>query len=400
MPERLNYALYSFSIYNPDGSLLNIKDFYKIEIPIPEKFDLDNLSIDIFKNDNAGGAIANYSIDAERRVLVLSFDKKSFIYNFNGASILITNPINHIDPLTIEPDGIYKVESNLGYATDVSRSSMANASIVHDSYLVKNGEDIDVYIDFHSMNIAGINAYCGGLWCDKGEKNDGQYYEDSELVYSYYTNEDGSIRDNAIYDGVTEINCPKTIKLHLERSAYNEEFGGYILAVCSPEMAAMNGLTIEEVRERWDELACVYLISNPRFIDTLDNAAKYLPTYYKSALRYEIDYSKSLDELDYTAESWQNLMDVVDIAQAKYDGEATTSEEITEQIGLVQAARDALVIDDSEEQSPAGYYHKSNNKKDCSKDNKGNNNHNGCCRCDHNHNRCYNCRELQHSRHR
>lgn len=366
MPERSNYAFYSFSIYNPDGSLLNIKDFYKIEIPIPEKFDLDNLSIDIFKNDNAGGAIANYSIDAERRVLVLSFDKKSFIYNFNGASILITNPINHIDPLTIEPDGIYKIESNLGYATDVSRASMANASIVHDSYLVKN---------------------------------DGQYYEDSELVYSYYTNEDGSIRDNAIYDGVTEINCPKTIKLHLERSAYNEEFGGYILAVCSPEMAAMNGLTIEEVRERWDELACVYLISNPRFIDTLDNAANYLPTYDKSALRYEIDYSKSLDELDYTAESWQNLMDVVDIAQAKYDGEATTTEEITEQIGLVQAARDALVIDDSEEQSPAGYYHKSNNKKDCSKDNKGNNNHNGCCRCDHNHNRCYNCRELQNSRH-
>lgn len=367
MPERSNYAFYSFSIYNPDGSLLNIKDFYKIEIPIPEKFDLDNLSIDIFKNDNAGGAIANYSIDAERRVLVLSFDKKSFIYNFNGASILITNPINHIDPLTIEPDGIYKIESNLGYATDVSRASMANASIVHDSYLVKN---------------------------------DGQYYEDSELVYSYYTNEDGSIRDNAIYDGVTEINCPKTIKLHLERSAYNEEFGGYILAVCSPEMAAMNGLTIEEVRERWDELACVYLISNPRFIDTLDNAANYLPTYDKSALRYEIDYSKSLDELDYTAESWQNLMDVVDIAQAKYDGEATTTEEITEQIGLVQAARDALVIDDSEEQSPAGYYHKSNNKKDCSKDNKGNNNHNGCCRCDHHHNRCDNFRELQHSRHR
>ena len=367
MPERSNYAFYSFSIYNPDGSLLNIKDFYKIEIPIPEKFDLDNLSIDIFKNDNAGGAIANYSIDAERRVLVLSFDKKSFIYNFNGASILITNPINHIDPLTIEPDGIYKIESNLGYATDVSRASMANASIVHDSYLVKN---------------------------------DGQYYEDSELVYSYYTNEDGSIRDNAIYDGVTEINCPKTIKLHLERSAYNEEFGGYILAVCSPEMAAINELSFQEVRERWDELACVYLISNPRFIDTLDNAAKYLPTYYKSALRYEIDYSKSLDELDYTAESWQNLMDVVDIAQAKYDGEATTTEEITEQIGLVQAARDALVIDDSEEQSPAGYYHKSNNKKYCSKDNKGNNNHNGCCRCDHNHNRCYNCRELQHSRHR
>lgn len=363
MPERSNYAFYSFSIYNPDGSLLNIKDFYKIEIPIPEKFDLDNLSIDIFKNDNAGGAIANYSIDAERRVLVLSFDKKSFIYNFNGASILITNPINHIDPLTIEPDGINKIESNLGYATDVSRASMANASIVHDSYLVKN---------------------------------DGQYYEDSELVYSYYTNEDGSIRDNAIYDGVTEINCPKTIKLHLERSAYNEEFGGYILAVCSPEMAAMNGLTIEEVRERWDELACVYLISNPRFIDTLDNAANYLPTYDKSALRYEIDYSKSLDELDYTAESWQNLMDVVDIAQAKYDGEATTTEEITEQIGLVQAARDALVIDDSEEQSPAGNYHKSNNPKD----NKGNNDYNDCCHCDHHHNRCDNFRELQHSRHR
>ena len=199
------------------------------------------------------------------------------------------------------------------------------------------------------MNIAGINAYCGGLWCDKGEKNDGQYYEDSELVYSYYTNEDGSIRDNAIYDGVTEINCLKTIKLHLERSAYNEEFGGYILAVCSPEMAAMNGLTIEEVRERWNELVCVYLISNPRFIDTLDNTANYLPTYDKSALRYEIDYSKSLDELDFTAESWQDLMDVVDIAQAKYDGEATTTEEITEQIGLVQAARDALVIDDSED---------------------------------------------------
>ena len=130
-----------------------------------------------------------------------------------------------------------------------------------------------------------------------------------------------------------------TLKIYQADGFKNEEMNResvsytHLLAVSSPTMAAAFDTPFEEMY--MDDLLCNLFISKPELIDTIDNADKYLPTYDKSALRYEIDYSKSLDELDYTVESWRNLIDTVDIAQVKYDGDSITTEEITEQIGLV-----------------------------------------------------------------
>lgn len=339
------YEYYSFSLLDNEGNRVKFSKSFSIELPVPDYFDIDSLTVSLYKNSCAAGAIGGISVDNEKRVVTVTFPDGSWLYTANGAAILLKNPVSSVDPLTLENDGVYQIQADLTKYTDAAEASMANAALVNEAYLTKNGENIDVYLNFNPIYIlADTPAYCGGLWCEKGEIKDGEYFTESKTVFSYYTNEDGSIRDNDIYNGITEINCPKTIKLHLERDSYND-FGGYTLAVSSPTMAAAFDTPFEEMY--MDDLLCNLFISKPELIDTIDNADKYLPTYDKSALRYEIDYSKSLDELDYTVESWRNLIDTVDIAQVKYDGDSITTEEITEQIGLVQAARKALVIDDS-----------------------------------------------------
>ena len=346
-----NYGFYDFSLFNKDGTRPDLTAEYTVSFPIPEKFqNLDKISVSMIKNDCGAGTIGKIDIDKENRIINIIFDQ---VWNkkwTNGTGIFIKEKIDAFDPATLS-DGVYNIQAYLTNAGDVTKTSMANGTIVHSSVLVKNGDDIDIYLNFVPIYVFGLDnpSYTGGLWCESGDckGSDNVYNEESQTVLSYYTNPDGSLCDNEIYNGVTEISSPKTVKLHLDRECWQTD--NYLLTVMSPAMAAMNNMSYEEIRETWDELSCRLKLSDPELISSLDFVDEYIPHYDKSALRYEIDYSKSLDELDYTAESWQNLMDVVDIAQAKYDGEATTTEEITEQIGLVQAARDALVIDDSED---------------------------------------------------
>lgn len=346
-----NYGFYQFSLFDKSGERSELTDKFTVTMPIPDKFeDADKIRVNLYKNDRAKGGIAKVDIDKENRQITITFNYFDYLYYANGAGIVIAEPITTVDPETLA-DGVYNIKANLTNAGDVSRTSMANGTLDHDAVLVKNGNDVDIYLNFIPMYVLDPDtpSYTGGLWCESGDCKigDNVYNKDSQTILSYYTNPDGSLCDNEIYNGVTEVNTPKTIKLHLDKECWQTD--NYVLTVMSPAMAAMNNMSYEELCEQWDDLNVRLKLSDPNLIGSLDFVDEYIPHYDKSALRYEIDYSKSLDELDYTAESWQNLMDVVDIAQAKYDGEATTTEEIAEQIGLVQAARDALVIDDSED---------------------------------------------------
>ncbi|MCR5141167.1 MAG: NEAT domain-containing protein [Ruminococcus sp.] len=114
----------------------------------------------------------------------------------------------------------------------------------------------------------------------------------------------------------------------------------------------MGGLKYEEVAA--DDLAVKLTISNVVKLNEAteeDVLAEY--GYDKSALRRKIDLAKRYleDELDYTIESVNELKTVVDYATTIYEGtfsdKVTASNAYEEQINLVQAAIDALVLDES-----------------------------------------------------
>ena len=248
-------------------------------------------------------------------------------------------------------DGIYKVNANLTAYNDASQTSMADASINHEAYLTKTDNDISIYLDFNPIYVIDANtpSYCGGLWSEKGISADGEYYTKSEIVLSYYTNSDGTIRDNDIYNGVTQIPSVKKIGLNLERDCYNN-FGGYTLVVSSPAMAALNHIAFADMI--MDTLTCNLMISNPTYLGTMDLASSYLPTYDITALQREYEYANILaDDNIYTDESWADVQALLDTETTTEDKKCVTgysdTAELTARIAEYQSATAALVVDES-----------------------------------------------------
>ena len=324
-----NYEYYSFNITDADNNRKNITAPYTVEIPVNNEFDIDNLSITIYKNNASKGSIVTRKIDKENRKIILTF-KQNFLNYANGAAIMIANPIKAIDPTTLE-DGIYSIDAELTMYSDASKASMANSALNHDAFLVKSGDSIDTYMNFNPIYVFDVNtpAFCGGLWSEKGVHDDGEYYSDSETILSCYTNEDGSIRNNDIYNGVTEIPCIKAIKLHLERECYNQ-YGGYTLAVSSPTMAAMSNTPFEEMK--MDTLTCNLMISKPLYLGTIEEASSYLPLYDKSALLRKIKQAEIINNI---GANTVNVGTAFADAYTVYNKADATSQEI-------EAAIDAL----------------------------------------------------------
>jgi LPXTG-motif cell wall-anchored protein len=338
------YEYYSFTVYNSDGKSIEFTKPFSIELPVPDYFNMDNLTVSLYKNSCAAGAIGDITIDKENRTVTVKFNILSYLYMSNGASIILKNPIANVDPETFE-DGVYQVQADLTKYSDAAEASMSNAALVKDAYLTKSENNIDIYLNFKPIYVASPDtpSFCGGLWCEKGQVKDGDYYSDSQTILSYYTNSDGTIRDNEIYNGVTEIPCVKTIKLHLERDCYNE-FGGYTLAVSSPAMAAAFGYKFEDIFI--DDLLCNLMISQPVRLGTLEQASSYLPVYDKSALMQKIQYAQIFSAYEYTEESYNALADAIKAAQVVYSAEytdaAAASDAYEEQIALLNAAVNAL----------------------------------------------------------
>ncbi|WP_082320383.1 NEAT domain-containing protein [Ruminococcus flavefaciens] len=353
------YVYYNVAIYGSDGKRINISSPYTITYPISDDFDMSQLTYQLYTNEIGSGSIAKIKKDIDNKTISVTFRQTS-MSKANGSAMLFKNAISNVDPLTLE-DGIYNVKANLTASADATRASMSNEAIIHDAYLTKLGDDINIYVNFVPIYVIAPDqpSYCGGLWSEKGKQRDSQYYEDSEVVYSYYTNEDGTIRDNDIYNGVTQIPCPKTIKLHLERDSFNE-YGGYTLAVSSPAMAALNNLDFSEIEKYWDELTAIMMISNPTYLGTLDQASSYLPTYDITALQREYEYANILaDDNIYTDESWADVQALLDTETTTEDKKCVTgysdTTELTARIAEYQSATAALVVDENKKIADGRY---------------------------------------------
>ena len=313
-----NYVRYNISLFNENGILRDMDDVYSIVIPVPDEYNINSLQVQIFNNRAGMGSIASTAIDKENRVVTVTY-RQGYLDMCNGSSIVLKTPITAVNPTKLTDDGVYSITANLTAFSDATKTSMADAAINHVAYLTKTGDDIDVYIDFKPIYVIDENtpSYCGGLWSEKGTSRDGDYYTDSETVLSYYTESDGTIRDNDIYNGVTQLPCVKTIKLDLESDCYNS-YGGYTLVVSSPSMAALNHIAFEDLI--WDELLCNLMISNPKYLGTMELASSYLPTYDITALQREYEYANILaDDNIYTYETWVKV-------QALLDTETTTED--------------------------------------------------------------------------
>lgn len=330
------YSAYEITVKDSDGNAADVARNYEITVPIPKEYDLNKLNVAITQKSGARFE-PDYVIDAEHRVLTISFIDY-YATLANGGMVFFSNPIDTIDVSTLS-DGVYKVNADFVKHSDAGISSMADGTLEATAILVKNGDDVDIYLSFVPIDYLGAPSYTGGLWCEVGEKADGMLDESSMTVLAYYCNADGSLMDNEIYDAITEIACVKLIKLALSNNCKNDA-GGYTLAVSSPAMASMNNMAFEEIIV--DDLLVNLLISNPEYLGSVEYAQDKIPVYDKSALRKEIEFAKIFYEQEYTASSYKKLEDAVKTAEsvytAAYSDAVSASDAYKEQIELLKTA--------------------------------------------------------------
>lgn len=360
----LNYVAFGIAIKNADGEIINMQNPFEIVIPIDETIDLENLSVtfahtynlstneynlDSFNSSNSGSKTKlSYEIDNETRTLTLNTGTKYYLASL--CNVFLYNKLETINPQTLS-NGVYQVDAQFTKSNDAALPSMSNAALKHDAYLVKSDEGIYIYLEFSpilfNLGEGNFEAYIGGVWCDKGQSNDGEIYADKTTFLSYYVSEDGELLSNSGYNPITEIACPKALKLELVDDCYNT-YGGYTLAVSSPVMAAMNNLSFDEIIP--DDLTINLMISQPNFLGSYDLIYSELPQLDKSALKKEIELAKTYDEDNYTSDSYSLLMSVVSEAQVVYNNSSSASN-YEEQINFITNAINNLVINDTTEET-------------------------------------------------
>lgn len=330
------YAYYQFIITDAEGKRITPDRSFSITLPVPENIDMDNLTIDqsvLFKNDTGTGSIAKPSMNKEERTLTLSYTSYDWFYSANGSGVALKNPITAVDPSTLE-NGVYSFTLNMVTSTDAAQASMANSAINHEAYLVKNGDVIDVYIDFVPFYISESPSYCGGFWSERGGSGDNDWYKNSLTVLDYYTNADGTIQKNNRFDPITEVACPKTAKLRLERECFNKN-NGYTLVVSAPDMTLADANYSDLIL---DQLTCSLTISNAQKLGDESAASSYLPGFNRSALKYQLQYASIFQPEEFTIESYANLTSAVAAAQTVYDNVTSTSADYEAQIGALKNA--------------------------------------------------------------
>ena len=330
------YVYYQFIITDAEGNRITPDRSLSITLSVPENIDMENLTVsgsELFKNNAGTGAIAQTSINKETRTLTLSYNSYNWLYAVNGSGVVLKNPITGVDPATLE-DGVYAFDLNMVTSTNAAQASMANSAIDHEAYLVKNGDAIDVYINFVPFYISEAPSYCGGFWSERGGSGDNDWYKNSLTVLDYYTNADGTIQKNNRFDPITEVACPKTAKLRLERECFNEN-NGYTLVVSAPDMTLADANYTDLIL---DQLTCSLMISNAQKLGDESAASSYLPSFNKSALKYQLQYANIFKAEEFTIESYANLTSAVAAAQTVYDNTTSTSADYETQINAIKNA--------------------------------------------------------------
>lgn len=273
------YSAYKISIKDAEGNIFDTERAFQIQVPIPEKFDLSNLNVRLAQKSGASYK-PSYEIDEENRMLTVTISNSLSKYS-NSMTVFFYDSIETIDTATLS-DGVYQVNVNLVKHSDSAATSMADGTLEDTAILVKDGSDTIIYLSFAPVEIFESPSYTGGLWCEVGEKADGKIDEDSMTVLSYYCNEDGTLKDNEIYDAITELACIKQIFLIKEAISGLEE-----------------NSELKEAREN---------------------------------LKTAIDNAKEVELGEKTVSAFNELTSAINSAQAVYERSNVTVEELNEQI--------------------------------------------------------------------
>lgn len=274
--------------------------------------DLEKLGLEIQDKDamyHAGVRITN------REGSYMNYSVETYVLSSALAAAI------DIEDKELFPDGIYTAKAQL-YRQKSSYASACATLMDDDIILVIDGDKKYVYLNFTEEGKVsyGSGYYQGGLKAYDNSTN--TYIEDSEVVYSYMCNSDGTLLDNVSYNALTEFPCILSTRITLDdRSLYEEKAlaGHYSMGIISPVMAAMGGTAYADVYPLGVDLG---IITTPVRVADLDDE-EYLnsiPTYQKSVLMRSIQRGDLYLEgkADYSAESVAALEGAVEAGRTYY----------------------------------------------------------------------------------
>lgn len=243
----------------------------------------------------------------------LNFSNETYALAYTAAELININTYS---------DGIYEAKVQLlrqgsSYISACAGLLSPDATIV----ISEGGTKKEFYLNFTEEGEVsfGSGFYQGGLKAYDNITN--EYIEDSEVVYSYMCNSDGTLLDNTSYNALTEFPCILSTKITLDdRSVYSDSNlrSHYRLGIFSPVMAAMSGTPYEEVYRLGVDLGVTSITP----VGDLTNTEKLnsIPTYQKSVLMRSIQRGDLYLEgrADYAADAVTALESAVEAGRTYY----------------------------------------------------------------------------------
>lgn len=242
--------------------------------------------------------------------------------NFSNETYALAYTTAELININTYSDGIYEAKVQLlrrgsSYISACAGLLSPDATIV----ISEGGTKKEFYLNFTEEGEVsfGSGFYQGGLKAYDNTTN--EYIEDSEVVYSYMCNSDGTLLDNTSYNALTEFPCILSTKITLDnRSVYSDSNlrGHYRLGIFSPVMAAMSGTPYEEVYRLGVDLGVTSItpvgdLTNTEMLNSI-------PTYQKSVLMRSIQRGDLYLEgrEDYAADAVTALESAVEAGRTYY----------------------------------------------------------------------------------
>lgn len=242
--------------------------------------------------------------------------------NFSNETYALAYTTAELININTYSDGIYEAKVQLlrqgsSYISACAGLLSPDATIV----ISEGGTKKEFYLNFTEEGELsfGSGFYQGGLKAYNNKTN--EYIEDSEVVYSYMCNSDGTLLDNTSYNALTEFPCILSTKITLDdRSVYSDSNlrGHYRLGIFAPAMAAMSGTPYEEVYRLGVDLGVTSMTPVADLTDT--EKLNSIPTYQKSVLMRSIQRGDLYLEgrADYAADAVTALESAVEAGRTYY----------------------------------------------------------------------------------
>lgn len=242
--------------------------------------------------------------------------------NFSNETYALAYTTAELININTYSDGIYEAKVQLlrqgsSYISACAGLLSPDATIV----ISEGGTKKEFYLNFTEEGEVsfGSGFYQGGLKAYDNTTN--EYIEDSEVVYSYMCNSDGTLLDNTSYNALAEFPCILSTKITLdERSVYSDSNlrGHYRLGIFSPVMAAMSETPYEEVYRLGVDLGVTSMTPVTDLTNT--EVLNSIPTYQKSVLMRSIQRGDLYLEgrEDYAADAVTALESAVEEGRTYY----------------------------------------------------------------------------------